>query len=299
MHGLFPGQHAVDIAPDGVDLSVVHDIAIGMCPFPARIGIGRKTRMHHRHGALAVRILQIAVECPQLMNKEHALVDDGPAGEGRDIRPDVALFELPADDIEQPVEIQPLRHLGGAPHEALHDAGLRFPRGLAKHLRTYRHLSPAEEFHTVARNNDLQHLLRLQTLQRFLRQEEHPEAVASGRAQIINPDLPGCLHHQPVRDLHHQPDTVSGLAAGVLPCAMLQLLHNLQRVVHGTVALLAPDADDSSDPAGIMLHRRAVQRIVLFRQHGTSSSFCLFDLRTDPNRKGPPTSAAGSPFSKF
>ena len=230
--------------------------------------------MHHCHGALAVRVLQVPVECPQLMDQEHPLVDDGPAGERCDIRADVTLFKLPADDIEQPVKIQPLRYLVRAPHKALHDTGLGFPCGLSQHLRAHRDLSPSEEFDSMAPDNDLQHFLRLQTLQGLLRQEEHADAVASGGSQIVDSDLPRRLHHQPVRNLHHQSDTVSGLTAGILSGPMLQLLHDFQRVIHSPVALLAANADDSSDPAGIMLHRRTVQRVVLFRLHHMLSSFC-------------------------
>ena len=199
------------------------------------------------------------------MDQEHALIDDGPAGEGRDIGSDVALLKLPSDDIEQPVKVQPFCHLIRAPHKALHDIRLRFPRGLSQHLRADRDRPPSEKLHPVASDDDLQHFLRLQALQGLLRQEEHADAVASRRAQIVDSDLPRRLHHQPVGNLHHQPDAVSGFAAGVLAGAMLQFLHDLQRVVHGPVTLLAADADDRADPAGIVLHGRTVQGIVLLR----------------------------------
>ena len=73
-HGLFPGQHPVGIAPDGVDLAVVQDHPVGMGPLPAGIGVGGKAGVHQRDGALAVRAGQIRIEPPQLLHQEHALI---------------------------------------------------------------------------------------------------------------------------------------------------------------------------------------------------------------------------------
>ena len=40
MHRLFPGEHPVGVAPDGVDLAVVDDVAVGVGPLPAGVGVG-------------------------------------------------------------------------------------------------------------------------------------------------------------------------------------------------------------------------------------------------------------------
>ena len=79
MHGLLAGQHSVHIAADRVDLAVMHDIAVGMGPLPARIGVGGKAGVNHGHGALAVRILEVPIKQTKLMHQEHAFIDDGAA----------------------------------------------------------------------------------------------------------------------------------------------------------------------------------------------------------------------------
>ena len=64
-------------------------------------------------------------------------------------------------------------------------------------------------------------------------------------------------------DLHHQSDAVAGLAAGVLARAVLQLLHDLQRVIHRAVILLPFYADHGTDTARVVFERRPIQRVSL------------------------------------
>ena len=76
-HGLLPGQHAVGVAPDGVDLAVVQDQAIGVRPLPAGGGVGGEAGVHHGNGAFKLLLLQIQIEFAQLTHQEHALVHQG------------------------------------------------------------------------------------------------------------------------------------------------------------------------------------------------------------------------------
>ena len=115
----------------------------------------------------------------------------------------------------------------------------------------------------MAAHDDLEHLLRLQTRERVLREEDHADAVGARRAEILDPGFQRRLAHKPVRDLHHETHAVAGLAAGVAPGAVLQLLHDLERVVHRAVRLLAADADHRADAAGVVLKGRIVERIAL------------------------------------
>jgi hypothetical protein len=64
-----------------------------------------------------------------------------------------------------------------------------------------------------------------------------------------------------MRDLQEDSDSVAGLTAGVFAGTVLQFFHNLQRVVDGTARLFTMDVDNGSDPAGIMLKRRTIQRV--------------------------------------
>ena len=261
-HGLLSGQHPVHISTDGVNLPVMHDIPVRMSTLPTGIGIGGETGMDHRHGALTVRILQIRIEGSQLVYQEHALIDDRSAGKRCDIRPDVTLLKFSANDIQQAVKSKPLFHLRRTPHIALHDVWLSLPGRLAQHLRAYRDFSPAEEFHTVPLDNDLQHLSCLKALQGLLWKEEHSDAVASCRSQILDFDLLCRFLHQLVGNLHHQSDAVTGFATGVLPGSVLEFFHDLQCIVHRAVRLHAANADNCSDSTGIVLKGRRIQGVL-------------------------------------
>ena len=203
-------------------------------------------------------MLQVIVESPQLAYQEHSLVHNGAAGEGGDIGADVTLLKFPPDDIEQPVKGKAFVHLGRAPHKALQDAGHGLPGSLSQNIGTDGYLPPAEELHAVPPDNDFQHLSGLQTLQGVLGKEKHSDTVAPGGTQIFDAGLSRGFHHESVGNLHHQANAVTGLAAGVLSGTVLQLLHDLQSIVHGAVALYA--SDHSPDAAGIMLKTRVVER---------------------------------------
>ena len=284
VHGLLPGEHAVHVAADGVDLAVVHDVAVGVGPLPAGVGVGGKARVDHGHGAFAVRVLQVAVKAAELVHQEHALVDDRAAGEGGDIGADVALLELAADDVEQAVKVQPLADMLGAADKALLDAGHGVPRRPAQDLGADGDLAPAEELDPVPGHDDLEHFARLEAPEGVLREKEHADAVAAGGAQVVQAELGSGFDHQLVGDLHHQADAVAGLAAGVLAGAVLQLFDDLECVVHRAAALLAADADDGADAAGVVLKRLPVQReIRMFSLH-----VCLPDLLSPGYAKDPP-----------
>ena len=53
-------------------------------------------------------------------------------------------------------------------------------------------------------------------------------------------------------DLGQDPDTVAHLSGGVLAGSVLQLLHDMQGVIHDLMILTPVDIDDGPDAAGIM-----------------------------------------------
>ena len=117
---------------------------------------------------------------------------------------------------------------------------------------------------------NIQHFLCLQPFQGILREKEHSDPVASRGAEIRNSDLGRGSDHQLMRDLHHETHAVPCLSARVLSCPMLQLFHNLQRIIHSPMGLFSPNADHGSDAAGIMFKRRVIQRklILVSLHHG-------------------------------
>ena len=80
-HGFFPCPHLVRISQDGVDLPVVYHEPVRMGPLPAWIGVGAEPGMDHGDSRFVILILQVFEEETQLSYQEHALVDNGPAGE--------------------------------------------------------------------------------------------------------------------------------------------------------------------------------------------------------------------------
>ena len=57
VHGLLPGQHPARVAPDGIDLPVVEDEAVGVGPLPGGVGIGGEPGVDQRDGGRAVLTL--------------------------------------------------------------------------------------------------------------------------------------------------------------------------------------------------------------------------------------------------
>ena len=81
MHRLFPRKHLVRISLYSIDLSVVHDQPVGMCPVPAWHGICGKAGVDDGHRRGIIRFRQIREESAQLPHEEHSLVYDIPAGQ--------------------------------------------------------------------------------------------------------------------------------------------------------------------------------------------------------------------------
>ena len=58
-------------------------------------------------------------------------------------------------------------------------------------------------------------------------------------------------------DLQHDAHTVPGLSFRILPSAVLQVLYDMKRALHGQVALLS-----------ILIHHRADPAVVMFKSRG-------------------------------
>ena len=110
-HILLPRLHLVCIAPDGIDLAVVYDEAVGMRALPAGVGIGAESGMHHGNGRFIIFILQVCEEGTQLSYQEHSFVYDGPAGHGYHISIVIALLEYTAGNVETAVKLQTFLHI--------------------------------------------------------------------------------------------------------------------------------------------------------------------------------------------
>ena len=84
-HDAFSGFHPVVVALDGVDLSIVRHIAVGVSQGPLGEGVGRETLVHETQGGDASRILQVQKVSAHLIGQEQALVDHGARGHAWDV----------------------------------------------------------------------------------------------------------------------------------------------------------------------------------------------------------------------
>ena len=83
---LFPGLHLAQIASQGVDFSVVRQIAEGLGQFPGGKGVGAVALVNHGHGAGEVRILQVQIEMRHLTPQHKPLVQHHAGRQTRQIQ---------------------------------------------------------------------------------------------------------------------------------------------------------------------------------------------------------------------
>ena len=109
----FAGSHPVQVAAQGVDLAVVRKHAVGVRQLPARERVRAEARMEHRQRADHARVAQVREVLAQLRRREHALIDERPAGKAGEVEPfgvpDAPavdrLLEALADDVEPALEV--------------------------------------------------------------------------------------------------------------------------------------------------------------------------------------------------
>ena len=251
VHGLFPGQHPVDVAPDGVNLPVVQEQPVGMGPLPAGVGVGGKPGVDQGNGGFVAGVLEVPVELPQLVDQKHTLVDNGPAAEGGHIGVPHRLLILPADNVQPAVKVQVLLGLFRPADKALPDGGHAVPGPLAQNLGIHRHLPPAQKLHPVLFHQNLKELLPLAAVKPVLGKEKHADGIASWPLQVDSLLCRGG-GKEGMGDLKENAHAVAGLPGGILAGPVLQLLHDLQRAVYRAVRARSGDVHHRADPTGIM-----------------------------------------------
>ena len=216
------------------------------------------------------------------MHKEHALIHDGAAGQAGHIGAVAGLLEHAAHDVQAAVKLDALAYLGGLFDEALPDGGHTVPCLLAHGVGVYRHLAPCQKLQPLLAGDYLEQLHGLCPQVLILGEEEHSHAVLPLVAQ---PDVQflGYLGEELVADLQQDAHAIAGLALGVLTGAVLQPLHNGQRIVHGLVTFASLDVHHSADAAGIVLKLWVVQTkggfLLCKVFHSLSHPFYLFAYR--------------------
>ena len=236
----------------------MQDEPVGVGTHPAGVGVGRKAAVHHADGGFVILVLQVKVEQAQIVHQEHALVDDGAAGQAGHIGAVAGLLEHPADDVEPAVKINALAHTGRLFDEALPDGGHAVPGLLAHSIGVYRHPAPCQKLKPLLAGDQLKQLHGLCPQVLVLGEEEHADTVFPLVAQA-DVQLIGHLGKELVADLQHDAHAVAGLALGILTGAVLQTLHDAQGIADRLMALAALDVHHRADAAGIVLELRVIQ----------------------------------------
>ncbi len=215
----------VRVAPDGIDLTVMGNEAVGMGPFPAGQGIGGESGVDHGNGCLVGFALQIFIESAQLAHQEHSFIDNGPGGQGTDIGIFRALLKFPADNVEPAVKVDSSENVRRSLQEALPDGRHAVPGRGAQDLRMDRYFPPADDGNPFFFSDHFEQPSGEGALQVIAGQEEHTDSVVSRFSDF---------HLHPVRrsrkermgNLQQDTDAVSDCAAGVLTCPVFQFFYD-------------------------------------------------------------------------
>ncbi len=173
------GPHPVYVAPYGVDLAVVRDVAVRVRELPATQGVRREPLVDERYRARERRIPEVGIEPRQLPALQEPLVDDRLRGEADDVagvRVLDGLVQPTPDDVELPLECRLVPNLSG--YKELPDARHDAARDLAHRLGHHGHVPEAEEILALLGADLLEPALAAEPPV-IPRLEEHPHPVAS------------------------------------------------------------------------------------------------------------------------
>ena len=219
--------HPIDVAFNGVDLTIVGQHAEGLGQVPLRESVGRIALMIDCHGRHKLLILQVREEAVDALGQEHAFVDHGLGREGTDIkarnaRCQSALFNTAAADEQGALKLFSAATTGVIEQDLLNLGPGRI--GLFADDRDIdRHLPPAidvkAKVQDFALNNRARGFLRAKI---GARQEDHTHAdgvvggaVASARHLLAEKVL---------RHVHPHARAIAGLAVCVDGPAMPNVL---------------------------------------------------------------------------
>ena len=262
------GAHPVLVALQGVDLAVVHEVAVRMRPVPTREGVGREAGVHQRDRRLDRRMLELRVERAELQGGEHALEDDGAVRKAGDVeaahglwdaRPHPVLDQL-ADHVQTPLEGVVIVHAPAAGDEHLTDVRLLLPRRAAQTRPVGRHVAPAQQRLPLLGDHLRDDAVNPHPKTGVGGQEAHADAVLPGAGKL-HPRLARQDRERRVRDLDQHAGAVPGVRVAAQGATVVEVGQHLQGIVEQPARSAAVHVDDETDPAGVVLIRRVVQTL--------------------------------------
>lgn len=265
-----PGIEPVDIAADGIDFPVMHNVAVRMGPGPAGEGIGAEAGMNHGHGGLEIQIRQVQIEMAHLVAGKHALVHNGfgrqagnieirthALGEGDDF-----LLRPPPDNVQLPLEIHGLCQVRISSDKHLQEMGPYALGLLADETFIDGHLPPAQHRLSLVLHDILKNPLLLLPEIMIAVSKNHAHPVLPLRRQAEPQHLALPLEKL-MGNLGQYPGAVTAFLVRSLAAPVLQVLQNLQGIIHNAIGTLSLDIRHKTDTAGIMLIPRIIQPLGL------------------------------------
>jgi hypothetical protein len=259
--------------------------------------------VHQSDRAADPPVAQVGVERGQLVGREHALVDEGTAGQRREVRRRAPLPGLPlgplAHAVRDPLKLdagQRPRLVGRVAstvaggvvrgEEHLAHQRHRVHRRAAQPLGVDRHVPPAQHLGALDLGVLLQHPGGEVGGARGMGQEDQAGGVPPGRRQREVDDVP----EQLVRHLEHDPGAVAGVRFRTPRAPVIQPDQRREALGDHVGAAPAVQVRHERHAARVMLVRRVVQR---------AGGACTVDagLRCVWVRKCHRASCRHSPFS--
>ena len=265
-HRRLTRRHPVVVAAQRVDLAVMRDHAIRVRQRPGRERVGGETLMDQRQRALEFRIAQVGIIGAELVGEKHALVDHGAAGDRhrvvvRSVARPPAVHDAGdglAHDVEPALEFVFACDLRAARDEDLPVHRLGRLHRFAERRIVGRHVAPAEDRHAIRRGDRRIGVHDFLPPCRVVRQEQHADAVVSGRWQR-EAEFLGFPGEKLVRGLNQNTGAVAGARVGADRAAMFEVEQDRQRVFDDPMRLAPLDIGNESDTAGIFFQRRIKQ----------------------------------------
>ena len=250
------GAHPVAVALDGVDLAVVGDGAERLGQRPGRERVGGEARVDDRELGLEALVREVRVERLQLGGGQHALVDDGPGGQRREVHAELvlgALADPPGAGIEL-VALERARRCWRRRTAARSTACRPGPWPRPGRPRSGLRASPGRSGPRPRRG------LRCRPWRR------RASRCSAGRNAVPTTYWPGAgssnsrdCAEEFVRHLHQEAGAVAGTFIGAHGTAVLEVAQGGQGGVDDVVARLAAERGDDGQAAGVLLVLRVVE----------------------------------------
>ena len=262
------GIHPVHVAAQGVDFTVVRDVAVRVGTLPTGEGIGRETGVDQREGRVHIRVLEVDEILADLLRHQHSFINHGAAGHAGRVPegiqtggPDLIVAAL-ADDVEFALERLIVRAIGPALDKHLTHERFAGLGGIAEGGVVGRHIPPPQDGLTFLLGDLFKFALAGLTLGRHRRRVNHPHAILTGCRQR---DF-GHGRHFPeksIRHLHQNASPVSSIGLAATGSAMVQIDQNRQGLLNDGMGTFPLHLAYESDATGVVFKLWIVQALLL------------------------------------